>query len=128
MKRDQLDEVLERFEHVDSEEVDEYHQRREILYRRGHDIHEQEVIREKQQRLWFGMTAEEKSDFNTAFRVISGGRETIPGSKVYDLIQAVGLSLLPSQIKGILDTCITDRNGEYNCSTLETGSHILVKA
>lgn len=104
MKGDHIDDVLDRFQHHNRAAEDILTQRKSILSREfdadvENDPIELESVRERQQLLWFGLTPDQKQELNIAFRVVSGGKETIPGSKVFDLFQAIRLTLLPSQIK-----------------------------
>jgi hypothetical protein len=104
LKRDNIDDVLDRFEHHNYTEEELYSQRKNILSREfdadvEHDPIELETVRDRQQLLWFGLTSDQKQELNIAFRVVSNNRETISASKVFDLLQAIGLTLLPGQIK-----------------------------
>lgn len=101
--RDEYDEVLERFEMASSdgeEEEDEYVQRKMALDAiAGEENKDEELqIKERQQKLWFGMTRDQKHEFVIAFKVVSNNKSTIPASKVYNLMQAMGYTLLTSEI------------------------------
>lgn len=102
--QDQIDDVLNQFQHHNHEQADLLVQRREILCREydrdiENDPIELEAIHERQQLLWFGLSKSQKQELCVAFRIVSRGKEAISGSKVFDLMQAIGITLLPEQIQ-----------------------------
>lgn len=105
--RDEYDEVLERFEMASSDgedEEDEYVLRKLALESvAGEGNRDEELqIKERQQNLWFGMSSDQKHEFVIAFKVVSNNKPTIPASKVYNLMQAMGYTLLSSEINRLV--------------------------
>ena len=102
MERDQYDEVLERFEAEGDENANEsgdYAKRIETLVVYDKSNPEWDNIKERQQKAWFGLSLEQKHELTVAFRVVSGDKETISAAKVYDLMLAFGITMLPIDIK-----------------------------
>ncbi len=99
MESDELDAVLDRFEDFDSSDEDDYRVRLQYLDLSAATSGDPATYRDKSQELWFGLSHDEKYEFLVAFRVIAGpDRDTIPSSKVYDLMLAMGFTLESSDI------------------------------